>query len=115
MPTPWGHFILASDTSKIGCGGALYQDQKKQYRLVGFYSKKLPDACTRYSISELELTGMTCNISAFKHLLRNANFTVYVDHSALVHILKAKKEPPTMRLQKLLEHLRRLIILNLVK
>ena len=105
MPTPTGHFILASDTSKIACGGALYQDQKHKYRLIGFYSKKLPEACSRYSISELELTGMTCNISAFKHLLRNANFTVYVDHSALVHILKAKKEPPTLRIQKLIEHL----------
>ena len=105
MPNPYGHFVLASDTSKIACGGALYQEQKSKYRLIGYYSKKLPDACSRYSISELELTGMMSNIAAFKHLLRNANFTVYVDHSALVHILKAKKEPPTLRIQKLIEHL----------
>ena len=105
MPTPYGYFILASDTSKIACGSALYQEQKKKYRLIAYYSKKLPDACSRYSISELELTGLTCNISAFKHLLRHVNFTVYVDHSALVNILKAKKEPPTLRLQKLIEKL----------
>ena len=105
MPNPHGHFILASDTSKIACGSALYQEQKNKYRLVGYYSKKLPDACTRYSICELELTGMTCNIAAFKHLLRHIKFTVYVDHSALINILKAKREPPTLRLQKLIEKL----------
>ena len=45
------------------------------------------------------------NVATFKHLLRNANFHVYCDHSALVHILKAKKEPPTLRLKKLIENL----------
>ena len=28
---------------------------------------------------------------------------IYCDHSALVHILKAKREPPTLRLKKLIE------------
>ena len=59
----------------------------------------------RYSISELELTGVMANVAAFKHLSRNANFHVYCDHSALVHILKAKREPPTLRLKKLIENL----------
>ena len=45
------------------------------------------------------------NVVAFKHSLRNANFTVYCDHSALVHIMAAKREPPTLRLKKLIEHL----------
>ena len=78
---------------------------KGKYRVVAYYSKKLPDAVKRYSISELELTGMLANITAFKHILRNTEFIVYCDHSALVHIVKAKREPPTLRLQKLIEHL----------
>ncbi|MCG8430094.1 MAG: hypothetical protein MJA29_02830, partial [Candidatus Omnitrophica bacterium] len=105
MPNESGHFVLRSDTSTTGCGSVLYQDQKGEYRLIGYYSKKLPDAVKRYSICELELTGICANVSAFKHLLRNANFTVHCDHSALIHILKAKKEPPTLRLKKLIEHL----------
>ena len=105
MPDNEGHFVLVSDTSKIACGSALYQKQNGQYRLIAYYSKKLPDAVQRYSISELELTGMMANISAFKHLLRNADFTVYCDHSALVHIVRAKREPPTLRLMKLIENI----------
>ena len=103
MPNLTGHYILVTDTSKIGCGAALYQDIRDRYRLVAYYSKKLPEACSRYSISELEFTGLVACISAFKHLLKNVNFTIYVDHSALVHILKGKREPPTLRLKKLLE------------
>ena len=91
MPNATGHFVLVSDTSKIGCGAAFYQKQKGKYHLIAYYSKKLPEAVERYSISELELTGVMANVAAFKHLLRNANFHVYCDHSALVHILKAKR------------------------
>ena len=65
--------------------------QKGKYHLIAYYSKKLPEAVERYSISELKLTGVMANVVTFKHLLRNANFHVYCDHSALVHILKAKE------------------------
>ena len=105
MPNSKGHFVLVSDTSKVGCGAALYQKQRGRYHLVAYYSKRLPEAVANYSISELELTGVMANVAAFKHLLRNANFHVYCDHSVLVHILKAKREPPTLRLKKLIENL----------
>ena len=105
MPNNEGHMVLVSDTSKIACGSALYQEQKGRYRLVAYFSKKLPLSAQRYSISELELTGIYANVTAFKHLLRNSNFTLYCDHSALVHIMNGKKEPPTLRLKKLIENL----------
>ena len=73
--------------------------------MVAYYTKRLPEAVANYSISELELTGVMANVAAFKHLLRNANFHVYCDHPVLVHILKAKREPPTLRLKKLIENL----------
>ena len=105
MPNDKGHFVLVSDTSTTGCGATLYQEIDGMYIIVAYYSKKLPDAVKRYSISELELTGILSNITAFKHILKNVNFTVYCDHSALVHIVQAKREPPTLRPQKLVEHL----------
>ena len=39
MPNSTGHFVLVSDTSKIGCGAALYQKQSGKYHLVAYYSK----------------------------------------------------------------------------
>jgi len=117
MPTLDGKFTLVSDTSKTGTGAALYQEQdvvegksesenhNKELRLIAYNSKRLADAASRYSISELELHGLVINIKAFDHVLRGSEFEAVVDHSALVFILRGKKEPPTLRLKKMLEQL----------
>ena len=103
MPNNQGHFTLVSDTSGVACGAALYQEQRGRLRLVGYNSKTLPPAVIRYSISELELCGLAVNIHGFKCILRNTEFTVIIDHSALLYILNAKREPPTLRLKKHIE------------
>ena len=36
MPNTEGHMVLVSDTSKIACGSALYQEQKGRYRLIAY-------------------------------------------------------------------------------
>ena len=95
MPNNKGHFSLVLDTSGVACGVALYQEQRGRLRLVGYNSKKLPPAAIRYSISELELCGLAVNIHIFKNILRNTEFTVIIDHSALLYILNVKIEPPT--------------------
>ena len=101
MPNNTGHLVLVSDTSKVGCGGALHQKIRQMYRLVSYCSKKLPEAVQRYSISELELTSLLANISTFKHILKNAIFDVYCDHSALVHIINSKKRPTNIEIKKI--------------
>ena len=103
IPNGTDPFTMYSDTSKKGCGASLWQMQGNENKLVGYHSKRLPDAVSRYSISELELTGLASNISGFKHLLSKTEFTLYVDHSALCHILRAKRQAPTLRLRKLIE------------
>ena len=103
MPTADGKFHLFSDTSIVGCGAALYQEQGDQLRLVGFSSKKLPEAVSRYGISELELCGLACNIVSFRTLLEHRDFAAYVDHEALPRIAKAKREPTTNRIKRFLE------------
>ena len=97
MPNLTGKFTLVSDTSKLATGAALYQEQQGILLLVAYNSKQLPEAAMRYSISEY------INIASFKHYLKGENFSVVIDHSALVYIINSKKEPPTLRLKKLLE------------
>ena len=74
IPNGTDPFTMYSDTSKKGCGASLWQMQGNQNKLVGYHSKRLPDAVSRYSISELELTGLASNISGFKHLLSKTEF-----------------------------------------
>ncbi len=107
LPNWTGLFQLQSDTSKTGCGGALFQVQDGEPRLLGYYSRKLPPVCACYGITELEMTGMTAVITAFRHLLSHMYFEVYVDHSAIMYIMKAKDEPCTDRIARLLEILQK--------
>ena len=64
---------------------------------------KLPDTCSRYGITELELCGLCICITAFKHLLRNITFAAYTDHSAAIQIHIQKAEPKTPRIMHFLE------------
>ena len=75
MPNSTGHFVLVSDTSKIGCGAALYQKQRGKYHLVAYLSKRLPEAVANSSISELELTGVMANVAAFKQFIEECKLS----------------------------------------
>ena len=103
IPNLTGYFTLVSDTSKLATGATLYQEQRGELCLVAYNSEWLPEAALRHSISELELLGLTINIGSFKHYLKGINFSVVIDHSALIYIMNSKKEPPTLWLKKMLE------------
>ena len=103
MPNCEGRFHLYSDTSKFAAGSALYQIQNGKLKLIAYASKRLPEAASSYSITELELCGLAINIASFSHLLKRVDFDVIVDHLALTHIIKSKAEPVTPRIKRLLE------------
>ena len=105
MPKRQGRFTLYSDTSRFATGSYLTQTCQDKEQIVGYYSKVLPDACKRYSVTELEMFGLLINITAFKHLLGHCEFDAVVDHSALVQLMKSKQAPPSARLGKLLHRL----------
>ena len=58
-----GRFILYSDTSIEGTSSSLWQMQGGKARLLGYASKTLPEACSRYSVTELEMTGLLVNMN----------------------------------------------------
>ena len=105
MPTSSGQFVVYSDTSKVATGASLWQTQDGEEKLIAYHSKSLPPSAARWSISELELTGLYYNLLGFKHALKGTYFQAKVDHSALTYIWKARTEPPTQRLKKILEKL----------
>ena len=72
-------------------------------KLIAYASKKLPEAACNYSITELEMCGLAINIASFAHLLRKVDFDAVVDHLAIMHIMRSKVEPATIRIKRLLE------------
>ena len=72
-------------------------------RLIAHMSKRMPDAASNYSITELEMCGLAINIASFAHLLKRVDFVVVVDHLATVHIMKSKAQPTSNGIKRLLE------------
>ena len=105
LPKADGRFILYSDTSIEGAGSSLWQIQGGKPKLIGYAIKTLPEACSRYSVTELEMTGLLVNINLWKNLLKHREFDVAVDHAAVTQIMKAKTEPATTRIMRLLDRL----------
>ena len=105
LPKAEDRFILYSDTSIEGTGSSLWQMQEGKAKLIGYASKTLPEACSRYSVTELEMTGLLVNMNLWKNLLKHREFDAAVDHVAVTPIMKAKTEPATTRIMRLLDRL----------
>ena len=105
LPKADGRFILYSDTSIEGTGSSLWQIQGGKPKLIGCASKTLPEACSRYSVTELEMTGLLVNMNLWKNLLKHREFDAAVDHATVAQIMKAKTEPATTRIMRLLDRL----------
>ena len=105
LPKAESRFILYSDTSNEGTGSSLWQMQEGKARLIGYASKTLPEACSRYSVTELEMTDLLVNLNFWKNLLKHREFDAAVDHVAVAQIMKAKTEPATSRIMRLLARL----------
>ena len=102
-----GFFRLESDTSRTAAGATLYQWQNNEWVLVGYHSKRLPDAVRNYGVTELELTGLLANIHRFEQKLNNNYFEAIVDHKAIDFLIRSKHEPTSTRLVTLLDRLNR--------
>ena len=91
LPRAIGRLVLFSDTSKVGTGSSLWQYHDGKPRLIGYVSKTLPEGCSRYSVTELEMTGLLVNMGLWKNILKHREFDAAVDHVAVTQILKAKQ------------------------
>ena len=103
LPNSTGRFHLYLDTSKFGNGSALYQTQNGRPKLIGYASKRLPEATRNYSITELKMCGLAFNIASFAHLFKRVDFDVIQDYLALMHIIESKAEPASTRIKRLFQ------------
>lgn len=75
-------FIIHTDASKFQLGPVISQETP-QVRLIAFYSRKLTDPQTRYSIIELELLSIVETLKEFHTILYGHSIVVYTDHKNL--------------------------------
>ena len=93
LPTTTGRFVLYSDTSHRHSGSSMWQMQNGQPKLIGYSSKTLPKACLNYSVTELEMFGLSINLHQWNHLIAKIDFDCASDHLAAVQIMHGKDKP----------------------
>ena len=103
LPRTVSRLVLFSDTSKVGTGSPLWQYQHGKPHLIGYVSKTLPKACSHYSVTELEMTGLLINMGLWKNILKLREFVATIDYITVTQILKAKTEPASNRIMRLLD------------
>ena len=72
-------FEIYTNASTRQLGAVIVQNN----RPIAFFSRKLSDAQTQYSITELELLAIIETLKEFKGMLRGKNIKFYTDHKNL--------------------------------
>ena len=87
---------VTTDASIIGIGAVLEQLTSMEWRPVAFWSRKLKDAETRYSATDIEWLAVVDAVTlVWRHFLEDIPFVVRSDHKALERKLhKSAHDPP---------------------
>ncbi len=108
---PLFHQLLAKlglmvDASSTHVGAALQQRRGGGvWEPLGFFSRKLNTAQSKYSVFDRELWAVFSGIRFFRFMLEGRKFTVYTDHKPLTSALKRVSEPWTARQQRHLSYI----------
>ena len=79
---------IKCDASTAGLGAALEQRSPTGWHTVAFASFFPSSNEERYSVNELEFSGVVWFVEYFKYYLFGKSFTIITDHRALLSIMK---------------------------
>lgn len=88
---------LMVDASDTCVGAVLHQLYGNAWQPLGFYSKKLMPAQTRYSAYDRELTAIYQGVLHFKYMLEARPFCIYTDHKPLTFAFKQNPDKASPR------------------
>ena len=86
-PQPDAELCLMTDASDVAVGAVLQQKVDNHWQPLGFFSKRLHPAETRYSAFGRELLAVYLSIRHFRHHLEGRQFFVWTDHKPLTYAL----------------------------
>jgi len=84
---------LVTDASDLAVGAVVQQKTPEgDWEPLGFFSKKLSEAQTKYSAFDRELLAIYLGIKHFRHLLEGREFVIFTDHKPLTSAISSKTE-----------------------
>jgi len=104
-PSPDLPLVLNVDASDQAIGAALQQVRDGKLEPLGFFSKKLNPAQTRYSTYDRELLAAYEAVKYFKHMLEGRPFTLLTDHKPLSYAFGQRADKATPRQLRHLDYI----------
>ncbi len=96
-PAPDANIAVVTDASVTHISGALQQQVRGSWQLLGFFSRKLNVAETKYSTFDRELLAAA---QAIRHILEGQDFQLWTDHKPLVTAISRISESWSARQQR---------------
>ncbi|KAK3895649.1 hypothetical protein Pcinc_000572 [Petrolisthes cinctipes] len=85
FPSSSGSFTLTTNVSSVAVGAVIVKTIMGTMQSLGFFSRKLRQAETRYSTFDRELLAIYLAVCHFKYLLERSPFIIHTDQQPLVH------------------------------
>lgn len=96
-PNTSANLILTTDASSSAIGAALQQEWNGQVTPLGFYSRSLTSAETKYATYDRELLAAYAAVRYFRQLLEGRTFCIYTDHRPLTYAFHQNSEKASPR------------------
>ena len=91
-PESGAQTCIMTDTSEVAVGAVLQQFINGQWQPLGYFSKSLQPAETRYSAFDRELLAVYLAIKHFSYFIEGRQFYVLTDHKPLTFALSNKPD-----------------------
>jgi len=91
-PTSNASLRLSTDASNTAVGAVLEQKVRDQWQPLGFFSRKLSDAQSRYSTYDRELLAAYLAAKHFVHSIEGRPTTLRTDHRPLLFMFSQKSD-----------------------
>lgn len=90
-------FEIHTDASQIAIGAALFQrDDVGVPHAIGYFSRKLRNAESRYPAIDLEALAVVEGVRVFDPYVYGRRFKIYTDHRPLTYVFKRKTKSPRL-------------------
>jgi hypothetical protein len=93
FPLPHLPLHLATDASKYGIGGALFQVVDNKPKFIALHSRVLNQAERNYSIPKKELLSAVVHVNYWRYYLYKTKFTLYLDNQGITFAIRSLQDP----------------------
>lgn len=104
-PDPQAELALFTDASDVAIGAVIQQRSHGIWEPLGFFSRKLTSAQTKYSPYDKELLAIYEGIKYFRYMVEARTFIVFTDHKPITFAFSTNRDSCSPRQHRYLNYI----------